>query len=105
MKRRAYKLLSAVAFVAVPACSKPTRVTEDKTAEPQSAAAPADSATLQALQTELATAGPDKALAAVLHYRPLCDAQGYPLVGNLNRKVPDYTVSAFCAEVRKARSR
>lgn len=35
------------------------------------------------------------------HFRPLCDADGYPLVGNMIRKGgPDYQPSQFCAEVR-----
>ena len=43
------------------------------------------------------------------HFRPLCDEQGYPLVGNLLPKEPDdsmqgyvapYQPSQFCAEVR-----
>jgi hypothetical protein len=36
-------------------------------------------------------------------YRPLCDKDGYPLVGNLSRKSPDPGLepSELCAEVRK----
>jgi hypothetical protein len=35
-------------------------------------------------------------------FRPLCDKDGYPLVGNLMRKVatPDYQPSTFCADLR-----
>jgi len=99
---RTTKLLGAVALVSAPACSQPT-VAADR---PTASATPAASnppPNLPTLQQELATAGRDKALAAAAHYRPLCDADGYPLVGNLTRKMPDYQVSAFCAEVRKAR--
>lgn len=36
------------------------------------------------------------------HFRPICDKDGYPLVGNLMRKTskPDYQPSAFCADMR-----
>jgi hypothetical protein len=35
-------------------------------------------------------------------FRPLCDADGYPLVGNIANKRGVYQPSKFCAEVRKA---
>lgn len=50
-----------------------------------------------------------QALAQIEKYRPLCDGDGYPLVGNLARKIapspgqeagPDLTASALCAEIR-----
>jgi hypothetical protein len=34
------------------------------------------------------------------HFRPLCDKDGYPLVGNMTRKVPVYGPTAFCGELR-----
>lgn len=36
------------------------------------------------------------------HFRPLCDKDGYPLVGNMASKGNVYQPSEFCAEVRKA---
>ena len=68
------------------------------------AATPTDGtpSTLHALRDELATKTEPQALAALPHFRPLCDAQGYPLVGNLSRKGPaPYGPAAFCAAVRK----
>ena len=38
-------------------------------------------------------------------FRPLCDAEGYPLVGNAARKGPGFQPSQFCAEVRERGSR
>jgi len=57
------------------------------------------------LRDALAVDEHDKALASMAHYRPLCDAQGYPLVGNLQRKSgqPEYQVSELCTEVRAAK--
>jgi hypothetical protein len=42
-------------------------------------------------------------LAAAAHFRPLCDAEGYPLVGNVLRKTMKtlYQPKDFCADVRK----
>ncbi len=112
-----------------PACSKPDSSTPDagittdtSHAAVTSASAPATVATLApmlsataddpklvALRDDLASAGRDKALAATsrARFRPLCDAQGYPLVGNLARKVPtpDFGPSEFCTEIRKAEKR
>lgn len=54
------------------------------------------------LRAKLELAGREKALADEKTFRPLCDADGYPLVGNLMRKSPTqpFHPSAFCAEVR-----
>jgi hypothetical protein len=55
---------------------------------------------LLALRDELAreTRG---ALKAPDHYRPLCDKDGYPLVGNVTRKwfEQDYQPSQLCADL------
>ncbi|MFT3768951.1 MAG: hypothetical protein QM820_26215 [Minicystis sp.] len=56
---------------------------------------------LLALASDLANDGKEKALAQVPRYRPLCDADGYPLVGNVMRKGASYQPSAFCAVVRE----
>lgn len=60
-------------------------------------------AALLALRDELQKEGREKALARTAHYRPLCDKDGYPLVGNVFRKTPErqYQPSELCAEVRK----
>lgn len=67
----------------------------------------AKSPTLLALREELLQGGRTAALAKVAHFKPLCDKNGYPLVGNLMRKTPEaqYQPSAFCGELRKQASR
>ena len=58
---------------------------------------------LLTLRTELDQESIQTALTKQDHYRPLCDKDGYPLVGNLNRKgpgPPGASPSAFCAGVR-----
>ena len=65
------------------------------------------------LRAQLAEAGQQAAREAQPRFRPLCDADGYPLVGNMVPKTPDdmsgyyiepplppYQPSEFCAEVR-----
>jgi hypothetical protein len=124
MKPRAlqtYKIL-AVAVTAAAGCSRP--VAPDVGAEPvqqavappvtttvQAAAAPpapVDKAALEALRDEMNLLTRDKALQQMAHFRPLCDRDGYPLVGNVMRKAPDdeqYRVSQLCEEVRKQAAR
>ena len=55
------------------------------------------------LRAGLFEAGKQRALQDMSRFRPLCDAEGYPLVGNIARKAELYQPSQFCAEVRKAR--
>ncbi len=114
MRRRAIqttKILS-VAFALLPACTKtdPTvTVTSDTATAPPSAApsaaASAPDPALINLAGELGNTERDKALANVEHFRPLCDAKGYPLVGNLPSKgmdqKPALHVDEVCAELRK----
>ena len=69
---------------------------------------PGDSldATLVALRGELG-AEEDRAVAQQreAHFRPLCDADGYPLVGNVLTKAPSgVQPSVFCADVRAKRA-
>jgi hypothetical protein len=72
--------------------------------EIEPAPAPLDESALMGLRGELSTAGRDGAMKDPKHFRPLCDKEGYPLVGNMVRKVPgeQYQPSAFCAELRTA---
>jgi hypothetical protein len=58
---------------------------------------------LVALRNELDTQTEAGALARRAHFRPLCDKDGYPLVGNLIRKGSSagYGPDAFCAAIRK----
>ena len=57
------------------------------------------------LRGELINAGRDKAQASVGRFRALCDADGYPLVGNLVGKRGVYQPSEFCSDVRKRENR
>lgn len=82
-----------------------------RASEPSTSAKPApapgadEDPALRAMREELLNSGRVKALAAIEHFRPLCDKDGYPLVGNVLRKSPhaEYQPSQLCAEVRKAR--
>ena len=68
---------------------------------------PADghaTARLLALREELAAVATDAEMTAKLaHFRPLCDADGYPLVGNIITKGdgPKMKPSKLCAVVRE----
>ena len=52
------------------------------------------------LRSELANTPPAQALERIDHFRPLCDADGYPLVGNVASKGVGLQPSELCAEVR-----
>jgi hypothetical protein len=53
------------------------------------------------LRAELERETRESALATQAHYRPLCDKDGYPLVGNVIRKGPGAPQpSEVCADVR-----
>jgi hypothetical protein len=54
------------------------------------------------LRSELFDAGQEKALQQIPRFRALCDADGYPLVGNAVRKGDLYQPSQFCAAVRSS---
>ena len=56
---------------------------------------------LISLRSQLFDAGEERALRDVPRFRPLCDEDGYPLVGNAVRKGKLYQPSQFCREVRK----
>lgn len=60
------------------------------------------SARLRALRSELYENDREHALASMPRFRPLCDSEGYPLVGNIATKGSFYSVQAFCGEVRTA---
>jgi hypothetical protein len=60
-----------------------------------------DDPALLALRDKLLNKPRAKVLANPEPFQPLCDKDGYPLVGNLMRKVatPDYQPSAFCRDL------
>ncbi|MFI5302810.1 MAG: hypothetical protein ACHREM_32375 [Polyangiales bacterium] len=79
--------------VAPPSGSPAAMVVRDAAADPG----------LLALQSELIATPRADVLKNMPRFRPLCDKDGYPLVGNLNQKaqVSGMEASEFCAEVRK----
>ena len=95
---RTQQLLTVLLLSAAPAGASPSA----PHAPPDDAHA---SPALLELRAELVKAGRDKAAADVARFRPLCDKDGYPLVGNLANKNTMYQPSQFCAAVRKAEKR
>ncbi len=80
---------------AVPACA----------IEPVEAESPRElsQTELTQLRDELVVTTRDEALERMRHFRPLCDGEGYPLVGNVSNKPPGstgYQPSLFCTDVR-----
>ncbi len=47
----------------------------------------------------------ETALAASARFRALCDADGYPLVGNIANKGQRYDVSEYCSDLRASMAR
>jgi hypothetical protein len=81
---------TAPVAAAASAAPAPATVPDDK-ADPK----------LLLLRAELDTETRESALAKQTHYRPLCDKDGYPLVGNVLRKGPGGPQpSELCTEVR-----
>jgi hypothetical protein len=57
------------------------------------------------LRGAMMNAGRDQAQTNLARFRPLCDKDGYPLVGNLVGKTGVYQPSQFCSDVRKRENR
>jgi hypothetical protein len=53
------------------------------------------------LRADLMRVGHDQAQADLARFRPLCDKDGYPLVGNIANKKNVYQPSQFCGDLRK----
>lgn len=76
---------------------------------PAAAAPRAEPVDLEQLADELRATSRAQVAAAGAHFRPLCDAAGYPLVGNLiTKEAPQtraqrYDVSDHCATIRGGR--
>lgn len=88
--------LTALLLSAAPAAASPP------------AAPPPDAQVSKAmieLRNDLLRAGKDKAQTNLARFRPLCDKDGYPLVGNMANKNNVYQPSQFCSDVRKAEKR
>ena len=124
MKKRVLVPIKILAFALSAGCTAPEPVKEPPRAAPEVATthSPPPAATaepepkrdllidigdprINTLRAELAR---DKnALDHAEHYRPLCDKDGYPLVGNLQRKGPiEFEPSQICRAIReKAKAR
>ncbi|HEU4536093.1 MAG TPA: hypothetical protein VFS00_18340, partial [Polyangiaceae bacterium] len=57
---------------------------------------------LLALRGALYQAGREGGRAQMSRFRPLCDRDGYPLVGNIANKSNIYHPSQLCSDLRKA---
>ncbi len=57
------------------------------------------------LRTELMGETSEGAFAKQAHSRPLCDKDGYPLVGNMNRKGGGPQPSELCADIRAKKAK
>src|ERR1043165_294815 len=96
---RKHNILTVLLLSAAPA---PPAAPPDPPAPPPDAKV--DKAMLD-LRMDLIRAGRDKAQSDVSRFRPLCDKDGYPLVGNMANKGNVYQPSTFCSDVRKAEKR
>jgi hypothetical protein len=128
MMPRKRNILTALLLSSVPAVASPTAyrplcdregyplagnvALKGDTGQPRPAtrpAPPADSAVperLLALRADLLRAGRDKAQAEIARFRPLCDSDGYPVVGNVAAKGDKwYQPSQFCSDLRKTEKR
>ncbi len=82
-----------------------TQVATASPAKPAGPPAPArDTPALIELRNEAGALSLAAVLAKLPRYRPLCDADGYPLVGNLATKGRVTQPSVICAVVRQAKS-
>ena len=95
---RTHQVLTVLLLSASPAGASPAA----PHAPPDDAHAPKP---LIELRGELIRAGRDNAQASVGRFRALCDADGYPLVGNMVGKRGVYQPSEFCSDVRKHEKR
>lgn len=91
-----------------PSAARAAEPTPEPTLAPVAQAAPPrEDPSLVALRDELRAEKLDAARAKMAHYRPLCDKDGYPLVGNMVRKSPkpELQPSELCAVVREGAGR
>ncbi len=95
---RKHSILAVLLLSAAPAAASPGRDAERKPPPDEKV-----SRQIRDLRADLINAGRERALGDMPRFRPLCDADGYPLVGNIGNKPNVFQPSKFCAEVRKAR--
>jgi len=84
-------LLSSAAAFASPEHRPP----EDARAKPE----------LLKLRAELFHSSEEASKKQLAHFRPLCDADGYPLVGNIATKGERFQPSELCAIVRQTKAK
>lgn len=90
-----------------PGCTRDAAKSEPtRSVSVSSAAAPTlavEDPKLLQLRDEMFGMKREDAFAKAAHFRPMCDKDGYPLVGNLSTKSPDQgpQPSEMCAEIRK----
>jgi len=94
---RKHTILAVLLLSAAPAVASPGRDAERKPPPDEKV-----SRELRDLRAGLINSGRQRALEQIPRFRPLCDADGYPLVGNIGNKPRAFQPSQFCAEVRKA---
>lgn len=92
-----------------------TQATQASVGHAASAPPPDDEVEYELLELRgtLAEQGEQRALENTSYFRPLCDDDGYPLVGNMLPKdgddmtpvLPPYQPSEFCAHVRNNESK
>jgi hypothetical protein len=92
-----HTILAVLLLSAAPAVASPGRGTARRPPPPDVEV----SRELLDLRASLINAGRDGARREIERFRPLCDRDGYPLVGNVANKENMYQPSAFCADVRK----
>ena len=95
---RTHQLLTVLLLSSSPAAASPAA----PHTPPDDAHAPK---ALIELRGDLIGAGRDKAQASAGRFRALCDANGYPLVGNMVGKRGVYQPSEFCGDIRKRENR
>jgi hypothetical protein len=98
---RTHNILTVLLLSAAPAAASPA-------AHGTPPAPPTDAAAgrpLLELRAQLLHTGRDKAQAEIARFRPLCDKDGYPLVGNVASKGDMYQPSTFCSDVRRTEKR
>jgi len=107
LKRRVIspqRLLVVAAGLGVSACAAPAPKADPPAAAVVVAPAPPPKpSVLETLNEELGRTSLSDARANAAHFRPLCDAEGYPLVGNTIQKTmgaTGLTATTFCSDLR-----
>jgi hypothetical protein len=99
------ELLPAAATVSAPAPTEAASEVQVVSAN-KKPIEPEHDSKLHRLREELFDLRDEKqVLAQKAHFRPLCDADGYPVVGNVMRKASGYQASRFCAAIRENKGR